>query len=77
MVLVGGGLGVAPIYPQLREYKLQGNRTVSIVGFRNRDLMFREPESFRRVGYAHVPRQFRPLAQKAFLGWLKRSVAER
>jgi len=44
VVLVGGGLGVAPIYPQLREYKLQGNRTVSIVGFRNRDLMFWEDE---------------------------------
>src|SRR5208283_2952310 len=44
VVLVGGGLGVAPIYPQLREYKLQGNRTISIVGFRNRDLMFWEDE---------------------------------
>jgi len=42
VVLVGGGLGVAPIYPQLREYKQQGNRTVSIVGFRNRDLVFWE-----------------------------------
>ncbi|MGA2195827.1 MAG: hypothetical protein ABSH40_11200 [Bryobacteraceae bacterium] len=47
VLLVGGGLGVAPIYPQLREYKLQGNRTVSIVGFRNRDLMFWE-EEFRQ-----------------------------
>ena len=27
VVLVGGGLGVAPIYPQLREYKNRGNRT--------------------------------------------------
>ena len=44
VVLVGGGLGVAPIYPQLREYKLRGNRTISIVGFRNRDLMFWEDE---------------------------------
>jgi homotetrameric NADPH-dependent glutamate synthase len=42
VVLVGGGLGVAPIFPQLREYKLQGNRTVSVVGFRNRDLVFWE-----------------------------------
>jgi homotetrameric NADPH-dependent glutamate synthase len=42
VVLVGGGLGVAPIYPQLREYKKLGNRTVSIVGFRNRDLVFWE-----------------------------------
>ncbi len=42
VVLVGGGLGVAPIYPQLRGYKQQGNRTISIVGFRNRDLVFWE-----------------------------------
>jgi glutamate synthase (NADPH/NADH) small chain len=46
VVLVGGGLGVAPIYPQLREYKRQGNRTISIVGFRNRDLVFWE-DKFR------------------------------
>jgi glutamate synthase (NADPH/NADH) small chain len=44
VVLVGGGLGVAPIYPQLREYKNQGNRTISIVGFRNRDLVFWEDQ---------------------------------
>jgi homotetrameric NADPH-dependent glutamate synthase len=44
VVLVGGGLGVAPAYPQLREYKQQGNRTISIVGFRNRDLVFWEDE---------------------------------
>src|SRR6185436_15118662 len=44
VVLVGGGLGVAPIYPQLREYKQAGNRTISIVGFRNRDLIFWEDQ---------------------------------
>ena len=47
VVLVGGGLGVAPIFPQLREYKNAGNRTISIVGFRNRDLMFWE-DRFRQ-----------------------------
>ena len=46
VVLVGGGLGVAPIFPQLREYKRLGNRTVSIIGFRTRDLVFWE-EPFR------------------------------
>ena len=44
VVLVGGGLGVAPIYPQLREYKQRGNRTISIIGFRNKDLRFWEEE---------------------------------
>ncbi|MFB3777306.1 MAG: NADPH-dependent glutamate synthase [Bryobacteraceae bacterium] len=47
VVLVGGGLGVAPIYPQLRDYKKRGNRTISIIGFRSRDLVFWE-EPFRR-----------------------------
>jgi NAD(P)H-flavin reductase len=42
VVLVGGGLGVAPIYPQLRAYKELGNRTISIIGFRSRDLVFWE-----------------------------------
>ena len=44
VVLVGGGLGVAPVYPQLREYKQQGNRTISIIGFRSKDLIFWEDQ---------------------------------
>ncbi|HTS30922.1 MAG TPA: sulfide/dihydroorotate dehydrogenase-like FAD/NAD-binding protein, partial [Bryobacteraceae bacterium] len=44
VVLVGGGLGVAPIYPQLREYKNRGNRTISIIGFRTKDLIFWEDQ---------------------------------
>ena len=40
VVLVGGGLGVAPVFPQLRAFKQAGNRTTCIVGFRNQDLMF-------------------------------------
>lgn len=40
VVLVGGGLGVAPIFPQLREYKRQGNRTAAIIGFRTKDQIF-------------------------------------
>mgnify|MGYP004702429615 CR=1 FL=1 len=46
VVLVGGGLGVAPVFPQLRAYKEAGNRTISIIGFRSREQMFWE-ERFR------------------------------
>jgi NAD(P)H-flavin reductase len=42
VVVVGGGLGVAPVYPQLRAFKEMGNRTTSIIGFRNKDLRFWE-----------------------------------
>ena len=40
VVLVGGGLGVAPIFPLLRRHRELGSCTISVVGFRSRDLMF-------------------------------------
>jgi len=46
VLMVGGGLGVAPIYPQLRAFKEAGNHTTAIIGFRSKDLMFWE-EKFR------------------------------
>ena len=46
VVLVGGGLGVAPVYPQLRAFKQAGNRVTGIIGFRNKDLVFWE-DKFR------------------------------
>jgi glutamate synthase (NADPH/NADH) small chain len=42
VVLVGGGLGVAPVFPQLRAFKDAGNRTTGIIGFRSKDLVFWE-----------------------------------
>jgi len=42
VVLVGGGLGVAPVYPQLKAFKEAGNRVTGIIGFRNKDLVFWE-----------------------------------
>lgn len=46
VVLVGGGLGVAPIYPQLRAFKAAGNRVTGIIGFRSKELVFWE-DKFR------------------------------
>jgi glutamate synthase (NADPH/NADH) small chain len=46
VVLVGGGLGVAPVFPQLRAFKEAGNRTTAIMGFRTQGLVFWE-EKFR------------------------------
>ncbi len=40
VVCVGGGLGVAPIYPQARAWKESGAYVIGIVGFRNKDLVF-------------------------------------
>ena len=48
VVCVGGGLGVAPIYPQARAYKDSGAYVIGVLGFRNKGLMFWE-DKFRAV----------------------------
>jgi NAD(P)H-flavin reductase len=46
VVCVGGGLGVAPVFPQARAYKDSGAYVIGVLGFRNRDLVFWE-DKFR------------------------------
>jgi sulfide dehydrogenase subunit beta len=43
---VGGGLGVAPIFPHARAFKENGAYVIGIVGFRTKDLIFWE-DKFR------------------------------
>ena len=40
VVCVGGGLGVAPIFPQARGFKENGAYVIGIVGFRTKKLIF-------------------------------------
>lgn len=44
VVMVGGGVGVAPIHPIAREMKLAGNEVISIIGARSKDLLILEDE---------------------------------
>ena len=44
VVLVGGGLGIAPIYPICRSLRVMGNHVIGIIGARNKELLFWEDE---------------------------------
>jgi NAD(P)H-flavin reductase len=48
VVCVGGGLGVAPVYPQARAQKEAGAYVIGVVGFRSRNHVFWE-DKFRRA----------------------------
>ncbi len=48
VVCVGGGLGVAPVYPQARAFHDAGAYVIGVIGFRNKDLVFWE-DRFRAV----------------------------
>ena len=47
-VLVGGGLGVAPVYPQAKAHRAAGSTSICILGFRTRGLVFWE-DRYRAV----------------------------
>jgi ferredoxin--NADP+ reductase len=42
VVCVGGGVGIAPLYPITRALKEAGNTVISIIGARSKDLLFWE-----------------------------------
>lgn len=40
VVIIGGGVGIAPCYPQVKELKEAGNKIITIIGARNKELLF-------------------------------------
>ena len=42
--VVGGGIGIAPVYPIAQAYKEAGNKVISIIGARSKDILFYEEE---------------------------------
>jgi ferredoxin--NADP+ reductase len=40
IIIIGGGVGIAPCYPQAKELKQAGNKIISILGARTSDLIF-------------------------------------
>ena len=48
VICVGGGLGVAPVYPQARALKESGAYVIGVIGFRTKDLVFWE-DKFRAI----------------------------
>jgi len=50
VVCVGGGVGIAPIYPIARALKEAGNHVISIIGARSQNLLFWE-EKMRDVSH--------------------------
>jgi ferredoxin--NADP+ reductase len=41
-VVIGGGIGVAPVFPLARALKEKGNKVTSIIGYRSKDYIFWE-----------------------------------
>ena len=44
VVMIGGGVGIAPLYPVVKALKGEGNHVISILGARNKSLLMLEKE---------------------------------
>jgi NAD(P)H-flavin reductase len=77
VILVGGGLGVAPVYPQLRAYKELGSTTLSIIGFRTRDLVFWEDKFRRYSDELHIATDDGSYGHKGFVSQVLQMLLER
>ncbi|MBN1500973.1 MAG: sulfide/dihydroorotate dehydrogenase-like FAD/NAD-binding protein [Spirochaetes bacterium] len=42
VIIIGGGIGIAPVFPIARKLTAHGNRVTSIIGYRNKDYVFWE-----------------------------------
>jgi len=49
VICVGGGVGVAPIFPIARELKKIGNYVISIIGARSKDLLILKDKRITRI----------------------------
>lgn len=54
VVAVGGGVGVAPVYPKCKEMAKRGVRVISIIGARSQDLLILEDEMREVSGELHI-----------------------
>ena len=53
-VLVGGGIGIAPIYPIAQAWKKAGNKLITIIGARSKEILFYEDEHKAVADELHV-----------------------
>lgn len=76
VILVGGGLGVAPVYPQLRAYKERGSTTLSIIGFRTKALVFWEAKFAGQSDELHIATDDGSYGHKGFVSQVLQELLE-
>lgn len=64
---VGGGIGVAPVYPIARALAAKGNRVISIIGARSKDLLILEKEMAAVSDELYVTTDDGSYGKKAFV----------
>ncbi len=71
---IGGGLGIAPLYPIVRALKTAGNEVIGILGARSRDLLFYEDRLADVCDELHVMTDDGTYGRKGFVSDALREI---
>ena len=77
VVCVGGGVGVAPLYPQAKALKKEGNEVISIIGARNKDLIILEEEMRNVSDRLYITTDDGSYGRKGFVSDVLREILEK
>jgi len=77
VVCVGGGVGVAPLYPQAKALKKEGNEVISIIGARNKDLIILEEEMKSVSDRLYITTDDGSYGRKGFVSDVLREILEK
>jgi len=67
VVTIGGGVGTAIVYPETKAFKEAGNYVISIIGFRNKDLIILEEEMKKHSDELYVTTDDGSYGMKGFV----------
>ncbi len=67
VVVIGGGVGIAEAYPEAKALKEAGNRVISIIGARNKDLLILEEEMRQVSDELHITTDDGSKGRKGFV----------
>ncbi|MDI6759004.1 MAG: sulfide/dihydroorotate dehydrogenase-like FAD/NAD-binding protein [Candidatus Omnitrophota bacterium] len=67
LILVGGGVGIAEIYPAAKAFKEAGNHITAILGARNKDLLILEQELKASSNELHITTDDGSYGRKGFV----------
>ena len=77
VVCIGGGVGIAPIYPILKALKVRGNKVIAIIGAREKGLLILEQEIREQTDELYLTTDDGSYGRKGFVSdELKRLLCE-
>ncbi len=76
VILVGGGVGVAPVYPIARALKEAGNNVIGIIGARSKELLFWEDKMREACTSLYVTTDDGSYVRKGFVTDVLKEIIE-